>query len=223
MSRLGPLLASLAAIELAPATALALPPAKPAWYEGIYLGGGAGAASGSDVDERQVSAPFDAFAISIQQVDEADDWEVAWQLFLGYQVCRFFAFEGAYTNLGSFESEFQVIQDPGRFEVELEPHAWTVSGLVTTPAWKGLSAFGKVGAAFWKADLDVGKRVGAGALARSTDASGVSIVWGFGGRFFFTRHLGIRAEWERFENVGSNSATGRSDYDVALGSVVFTF
>ena len=223
MSRLGPLLASLAAIELLPAPALALPPAKPAWYEGIYLGGGAGAANGADLDERQVRAPFDAFGISIQQVEEPDDWEVAWHVFLGYQVCRFFAFEGAYTSLGSFESEFQVIEDPGRFDAELEPHAWTVSGLVTTPPWKGLSAFGKVGAAFWKADLDVDNQIGAGVLARGDDASGVSVVWGFGGRFFFTRHLGVRAEWERFENVGSNSATGRSDYDVVLGSVVVSF
>jgi hypothetical protein len=48
-------------------------------------------------------------------------------------------------------------------------------------------------------------------------------VWGFGGRVFFTRHLGIRAEWERFENVGSNSATGRSDFDAVLASVVVSF
>jgi hypothetical protein len=217
------LLAALTATALAPALALALPPTAPPWYEGIYGGGGAGAAHGADVDERQMRAPFDALGISIQQVDDEDDWEVAWHIFLGYQVCRFFAFEGAYTSLGSFDAEFQVVEDPGGFETKLESHAWTVSGLVTTPPWKGLSAFGKVGAAFWKADLDVDDAVGAGVLAHGDDARGVSVVWGFGGRWFFTRHLGIRAEWERFENVGSNSATGRSDYDVVLASLVFSF
>lgn len=217
------MLGSLVATELVPASALALPPTKPPWYEGIYLGGGAGVGKGADVDERQVRAPFDAFGIAIQQTEDEDDWEIAGHGFLGYQVFPFFAFEGGYTFLGSFQSEFQVVDDPGRFQVELKPHAWTLSGLVTTPPWRGLSAFGKVGAAFWKVDLDVDNGIGAGVLARSQDARGVSVVWGFGGRFDFTRHLGIRAEWERFENVGSNSATGRSDFDVVLGSLVISF
>jgi hypothetical protein len=217
------LLASFAAIGLVPGSAAALPPEPPPWYEGIYVGGGLGAGHGADVSERQVRAPFDAAGVTIQQVDDGDDWELAWHAFLGYQVCRFFAFEGGYTSLGSFNSEFQVVEDPGGFRVELEPHAWTVGGLVTTPPWKGMSAFGKVGAAFWKADLDIDNRIGAGVLASGDDARGVSVVWGFGGRVFFTRHLGIRAEWERFENVGSNSATGRSDFDAVLASVVVSF
>ena len=79
MSRLGLLLVPLAAVELLATPALALPPANSGWYEGIYLGGGAGAANGADLDERQVRAPFDAFGLSIQQVEEPDDWEVAWQ------------------------------------------------------------------------------------------------------------------------------------------------
>src|SRR5262245_20806022 len=135
------LLVSLAATELAPASALALPPPKPPFYEGLYIGGGLGAARGADVSERILRAPFDAQDLTIQIVDEEDDWEFAGQAFLGYQVCRFFAFEGAYTYLGSFDSEVQVVEDPGRFETELKPHAWSLSGLVTTPPWRGLSAF----------------------------------------------------------------------------------
>lgn len=221
---LAALLAPVAAALLAPASALALPPEEePPFYAGIYAGGGLGASHGADVDRSTLSDPFDAQDIAIQIVDDEEGWELGWHAFLGYQPCRFFAVEGAYTSLGSFDFEAQMVEDPGRFVAELSPRAWSLSGLVTTPPWKGLSAFGRVGAAFWKAELDVDERLGAGLLARGDDARGTSLVWGFGARFDFMKHVGLRAEWERFENVGERDETGRADFDVVLASLVFSF
>lgn len=216
--------AAWGATGLAPGAALASPPEpKRSFYQGFYVGGGLGAANGADVDEAQLRAPFEAQGIPIQIVDDEDGWSLAGHAFLGYQVIPYFAIEGAYTGLGSYDFEAQPTADPGRFTAELSPRFWSVSGLLTTPAWNGLSAFGKVGAAFWKADLDVSDQLGFGLLARGDDASGTSLLWGFGVRFDFTQHVGFRAEWERIENVGEREATGRSDYDAVLGSVVLSF
>ncbi len=215
-------LAACCASLVAPQPACAIPP-EPHFYENFYAGGGLGVAQGADVDEATLRRPFDAQEIAIEVVDKDDGWDLAWHGFLGYQVCRFFALEGAYTSLGSYSFEAQIVEDPGRFVAELRPRVWSVSGLFTTPPWKGLSAFGKVGAAFWKTDLDVDQRLGAGLLAESDDANGTSVVWGFGGRFDFSKHVGLRVEWERFENIGRRKRTGQSDFDAVLGSLVFSF
>ena len=222
--RVACLAAAGCAAGLAPGAARASPPEpERSFHQGFYAGGGLGAANGADVDEAQLRAPFDAQGIPIRITDDEGGWTFAWHAFLGYQLFSFFAIEGAYTSLGSFEFETQPIEDPGRFSAELSPRAWSVSGLLMTPPWKGLSAFGKVGAAFWRADLDVSDRLGFGLLARGDDASGTSFAWGLGIRFDFTKHVGLRAEWDRFENVGKRSSTGRSDYDALLGSLVFSF
>jgi len=215
--RVGIALAAACGAALLPAPpAHSLPPSSPPFYERFYAGGGVGAAQGAEFDESDLRRPFDAQGLTIQVVEDTD-WEFAWHAFLGFQVCRFFALEGGYTSLGSYSSEVQVVEDPGRFVAEASPHAWSVSGLVTTPPWKRLSAFARVGAAFWKADREIHDRLGAGFLAQGDDASGTSVVWGFGGRFDFSKHVGIRGEWERFENVADG------DYDVLLASLVFSF
>lgn len=218
------LVAACVAATLASGAASGSPPVtdRP-FYAGLYAGGGVGAANGADVDEAQLRAPFEAQGIPIRIVDDEDGWTFAAHAFLGYEVCPFFAVEGAYTDLGSYDFEAQPIADPGRFSAKLSPRAWSVSGLVTTPVWKGFRAFGRVGAAFWNADLDVDDKLGFGLLARSEHARGTSLVWGFGARFDVIRHVGIRVEWQRFENVGDRKKTGESDYDALLASLVFSF
>lgn len=53
--------------------------------------------------------------------------------------------------------------------------------------------------------------------------SGTDRVFGVGARFSVTKDLAIRAEWERFQNVGKEGASGRFDIDLLSVNLMATF
>lgn len=47
------------------------------------------------------------------------------------------------------------------------------------------------------------------------------LTYGFGGQFNVSPQVGIRAEWQRYTNMGDNATIGESDVDVmSLGVIV---
>jgi len=109
-----------------------------------------------------------------------DDKDSAWKIFGGYQVNRTFAVELGYTNLGEASI-------PGG-GVELT--AWELLGIAAIPVGP-VSLYGKLGFARGEAE-------GTGAFSGSSD-SGTDLTYGIGVQYDFTKQLGIRGEWQRYD------------------------
>lgn len=92
------------------------------------------------------------------------------------------AFEGAYVDLGEFDST----RAPISFEVD----GFQFAALYHLPIGTAFSIFGTAGLFIWDAD--------ASGPASSDD--GVDVTFGFGVQYD-TERWGIRGAWERFDNV----------------------
>jgi OOP family OmpA-OmpF porin len=119
--------------------------------------------------------------------DDADD-DTLWKVYGGWQLNKWLAAELAYMDFG--ESD---LDNGGKADT------WGISamavGSIPVPigALDRLSILGKIGTIYF--DQDVSNAPGRG------DDDGFELAWGFGAQYTFSERLGLRAEWERFEDV----------------------
>lgn len=109
-----------------------------------------------------------------------DDKDSAWKIFGGYQINRTFGVELGYTNLGEVS-----VAGAGA-----EVTAWELLGIAAIPVGP-VSLYGKLG--FARAEVE-----GTGALAGLSD-TGTELTYGIGVQYDFTKQLGIRGEWQRYD------------------------
>ncbi len=165
--------------------------------DGLYLGVNAGLAEERDFCD-QFSLP--------QGLDEpagCDDSDFVWQLFLGYQIAKWFSVEGGYAELGG--SELRQIQDT----LTTDTKGWTLNGVFTVPLLERAGVYGTLGAYFW--DREVQSTTAITLAGSRQSATGTDYFWGLGVRYPFTESVGINVEVKSFDNVG-NSEVGESDY-----------
>jgi OmpA-OmpF porin, OOP family len=88
------------------------------------------------------------------------------------------------------------------------------------PNGQNFGLMGKLGMFFWDANVNASSSVlGSG----SDSSSGTDLTFGLGLKYDFSKTVGVRAEWERFMDVGDNNTTGQSDVDLLSVGVVFKF
>jgi OOP family OmpA-OmpF porin len=167
---------------------------------GPYLGAGIGRAKARDACEG-VAGTF-----------SCDDKDTAWRIFGGYQLNRYFAAELGYTDLGTSSAS-----GPGA-SASIDAKAWELSGLGMIPIVGGLSAYGKLGVYYG----DVKSSATLGAASTSTSDNNTDLTFGLGAQYDFTRNLGLRAEWQRYKDMGGDS-TGKSDFDAMTVGVLYRF
>ena len=142
----------------------------------------------------------------------------AWRIFGGYQFHKNIAVELGYADLGSVEASGVVLGVP--VTAEIETKAWDLVAVGILPLNEQFSLHAKAGIARW--DLDTtASAVGLGAV--SISENGTDFTFGFGGQFNFTKNVGARVEWQRYNDVGDSGTTGQSDFDVISASVLFMF
>ena len=80
-----------------------------------------------------------------------------------------------------------------------------------------ISILGKIGTVYWdqKVDSSIGPISGSD--------TGWGLAWGLGLQYTFNEHVGIRAEWEQFNNVGTASTGGQSDIQMWTIGVNYKF
>ena len=127
---------------------------------------------------------------------ELDDEDTAWKIFGGYEINRNFAVELGYTNLGE-------VSRPG---ASVEATAWELVGVGSFPVADRFSIYGKLGG--YRAETE------ARLLGLSRDESNNGITYGVGAQYDFTRTVGVRAEWQRYADVGDDNVGGEGDIDV---------
>jgi OOP family OmpA-OmpF porin len=143
-------------------------------------------------------------------VKELDETDSSWKFIGGYQFNQNFALELGYTDLGSV-----TISGPGG-NATFESTAFELLGVASLPVADRFSVYGKFG--FYQADSDLNfNLVGFG--SGSASESNTDITFGVGLRYDFTRNLGVRAEWQRYGDVGD----GATDVDVMSIGVLWKF
>ena len=142
-----------------------------------------------------------------------DDSDSAWKIFGGYQFNRNLAAELGYTDLGEFTAT-----GPG-ISAAVEATAFELSAVGTFPIADKFSIFGRIG--MYMADTELSATVGGTSGSVSDDNTG--LTFGIGVRYDFTRNLGVRAEWQKYSDVGGDDVGGESDVDVISIGVVWKF
>lgn len=135
-----------------------------------------------------------------------DDTDTGWKVFAGYQFHPNWAVELAYTDLGKFSFNANVSGGPGGASAteygEVKPTCWSLSAVGILPLRDNFSLFGKAGACRWDDHFRSHETtVGGTVIPYPVGSTGTDLTFGVGAKYDFTRNLGVRAEWERFDNV----------------------
>ncbi len=185
---------------------------------GFYLGGGIG---GTKVKDAPSAAELDAelAAGGITASSSVDDTDTGWKVFGGYKFNRYLAVEGSYADLGEVSITSNVTNPPvGTIDIAWEALSMTVAAVGILPLSYGFELFGKGGLQYWDVDL------GAMPFAAITESeTGTDYFYGIGAGYNLTHNIALRAEWERYNNVGDENTTGESDVDMWSAGVQFAF
>ena len=169
--------------------------------QGFYVGGHLGQTS------------VDSFCDGVSGPGvSCDDKDTSWKILGGYQVNKNFAAEVGYIDFGKVSA-----RGPGG-TVSAEAHAFDLVGVGILPLADRFSVYGKLGVYHGTVDADVNTTTIVGSA--SDDAT--DLTFGFGAAFELTRQVALRAEWQRYSDVGG-SDTGKDDLDVMSVGVLFRF
>jgi len=133
----------------------------------------------------------DGFCTGVQNCKSAD---TNWKAYAGVKVTDSIMAEGGYVKFGQQQG-----QDANGAAVSQKAGAFTLAGVLQHSVSDQLAVFGKAGAARWSAD--------------QTDSTGTSsnkgtgLLVGAGASYDLGKNMGIRAEWERYNKVGSTATT----------------
>jgi OmpA-OmpF porin, OOP family len=150
-----------------------------------------------------------------------DKKDTAWRVFGGYKINRTFGVELGYIDFGEASASGTISGVSVRATGEAT--AWDLAGTASFPVADRLSVFGKLG--LYRAKTEVrGTAAIAGFSATASDSeSNTGLTFGVGGIYDFTRNIGVRVEWQRYNNIGGNRVGGKDDIDVLSIGVVGRF
>jgi OmpA-OmpF porin, OOP family len=153
---------------------------------GIYLGGSLGYAQYKDTCKNLVVA--------------CDDHDTAWRFFAGYQFNRNWSAEFGYGDLGDATGQGVTnLGTAGQFK--RQSYAFDLSALGTVRIAGGLGVFGRLGLYMARTTFD-------SEIPPTVDSHEAGTNSGFtygAGLSYMLGHFGLRAEWQRYANIGGHS------------------
>lgn len=164
--------------------------------QGFYVGGNLGQSRTSFGSEFRGATPGD--------VTSYDKSDMAYKLFAGYEINKYFAVEGGYADLG--DPQVNVTYVGGWDKMTQESSAWFVVGKGTLPINEQFNVFGKLGVSRNKV-----KSIGTDNTGGKDTVSDsrMEAVYGVGAEYNVTKQVGVRMEYENFGKFGDyNAATG---------------
>jgi OmpA-OmpF porin, OOP family len=141
-----------------------------------------------------------------------EDTDTAWKVIGGYHFNPHFALEVGYINFGEVDAT-----GPGG-TVSIESTAFELVGVGVLPLSQGFSLYGKIG--LYRAETE-----GVANTFLVTDRvkeTTTDLTFGVGARFDVTRRIALRAEWQRYQDVGGGDI-GETDVDVISAGVLVKF
>jgi OOP family OmpA-OmpF porin len=180
--------------------------------EGYYMGASVGALKANKMSKGAIIQALQGQGLAVSTT-HADDSATGWKLWAGYRFNPYWAIEGGYTSLGSYEFDGQVIADPGAVKATFKADDWNLLAVGIWPINDRYEVFGKAGMGYWRTKLEATGSFSAQNV-RTVKTNGTSPVFGVGGVMHLTPYWSARLEWERFHEIGEASGSGRSDIDL---------
>ena len=115
-----------------------------------------------------------------------NDSDGSYKVFGGFRFLKFLGVEGSYVDFGSPSDS------SGGTDVKVDATAWDAFAVGVLPLGSHFEIFAKLGLVVWDTDTAIE------GLGSDSD-SGTDSTYGAGVAFIFGKHLGVRAEYERFE------------------------
>ncbi len=131
----------------------------------------------------------------------------SWKAFAGVRMNENIVLESGYVDFGK-----QAGVDASGGNVSQQATAFTAAAVAGIPMNEQIELFGKAGMARWTAEQT--DRTGV------TESKGTDVLVGAGANYDLGDNMGIRAEWERFKDIGSKAG---QDGDIDLMSLGFIF
>jgi len=117
-----------------------------------------------------------------------------WKIFGGYRIMRHLAVEGWYADHG------EITVKTGAVTAKATSNTFAVAAVGILPVGGNFELFGKLGVGYTNIDATAS----AGNVSATAGDSGSDVVLGVGALFNFTRNLGVRAEYERYNDSEIN-------------------
>ena len=202
-----------------------------------YIGAGAGASFYNDwsgditaFDDALGVINFDGFKST-----DSDDTAFGYKLFGGYSFHENIAIELSYIDMGDADANSSATGtfydamdnsiDGSLFaSAKANVTAFTLDASLNVPMTSVFALIVKAGvyAADTKLELDAGGDIpGVGTINYSKTDSSTGLHYGIGVNFKLTDAIGLRAEWERLDQVEAND--GESDVDLLSAALIYNF
>ena len=182
-------------------------PAAEAQQGRVYLGGSFG--------QSEVQGDF------CEGATTCDEKDSAWRIFGGYEFNRNFALEFGYANLGEATASGNVPPFTN-VNARFETTAFDLTAVGILPLNNQFSVFGRIGLYRAETDLTGSATLGSVVIPVSEGESNMDLTFAVGARFDITRNFSIRAEWQRYQDVGGGD-TGEADVDVMSIGLMYRF
>ena len=137
--------------------------------------------------------------------------ELAWSAFAGLMFNKYFGVEGGYHNLGKI---VEVADDSTGDRGWVRTRMGEVVAIGAFPIGDSFSIYAKGGGYYAKSTLTA-------SFAPSAESTTKQWTFGAGAAWDVFKHAGLRAEYQRFNNVGGQEIGLRTDVDVmSLGAYI---
>jgi OOP family OmpA-OmpF porin len=202
-------LAALLALAGGPAVA-----GESGWYGGFNVGQGA-----AKIDDNRISGGLLAHGFATTNMSN-DDRDFGYKVFGGYQFIKYFAIEGGYFNLGRFGFTSTTLP-PGTLHGDLRLQGVNLDAVAILPLTDRFSAFGRFGVNYadTKDTFTGGGFVNV--LRPDYQKHAANYKFGFGLEYDFTRHIGMRAEAERYRI--DDAVGNKGDLDLFSAGLLYRF
>jgi OmpA-OmpF porin, OOP family len=184
-----------AAVMAAPAVSMAQARGDTGWYVGASVG-------------QSKARHVDCAGFS-----SCDTKAAAFGILGGYQINRNFAAELGYHDFGRV-----TLSGPG--SANIKANAAELVGVGAYPFANQFSVYGKLGAYHAESKLSPPP---AGSGSASPKDRNTDLTFGLGAQYDVTREAGVRAEWQRYKNVGGDDTGGKSDIDAISIGLIWRF
>jgi len=213
-----------------------------------YIGAGGGMSSYKDwesqwVPQGDITAFKNEFEASLgianfdgSESAESEDNASAFKLFGGYAFNEYIAVELSYIDMGEVDANssssgtfFDSAGNPIAVDGDLfataraSVDAFTLDANLSYPVASFAALFVKAGVYTANADLEssAGSSFSTESINESGTDSSTGLHFGIGANFWVTDAIGLRAEWERLDNVEADG--GESDVDLVSAALIYSF
>jgi OmpA-OmpF porin, OOP family len=185
---------------------------KAGWYAGLDVGRSRLGMNGSDVDGALANQ-------GIASSSRLDQSGTSYGVNAGYRFNNYFALEGAYQRLGSFD--YSASSGSDTIDGKFKASALSLAGVGIYPLSSQWSLFAKAGVTRTDAKLEASSESGL-TPTQNTSHNGTGLLFGAGATYDFDRNLYARAGWDRYTKVG-DSSTGSGPIDLYMFGVGMRF